>query len=69
MVKIYPLVISADKNTYESNECSICLEKIINKLTLPCGHQFHSDCILDWFEKELSCPICRIKLRFIKSLK
>jgi len=24
-----------------------------------CSHTFHKKCILEWFEKEKSCPICR----------
>jgi hypothetical protein len=30
--------------------------------TLPCGHTYHSHCILQWFERKSSCPTCRYEL-------
>ena len=44
--------------------CSICFEdiKIVDenqKALLICGHEFHPACILKWFQKNTSCPICR----------
>ena len=45
--------------------CSICIEPFSPRnttLTLDCNHIFHSECIVVWFEKELSCPLCRQKL-------
>lgn len=46
--------------------CSICLNnyqiKETNVVKLNCGHVFHEDCIIPWFEKNpdsLTCPICR----------
>jgi len=45
--------------------CSICLDTIDepNLYTLmPCQHEFHADCIVNWFrKKEDSCPYCRDK--------
>ena len=45
--------------------CSICLDTIDepNLYTLmPCKHEFHSDCIVNWFrKKEDACPNCRDK--------
>ena len=28
-------------------------------IKLSCNHYFHKKCILEWFEKNSSCPICR----------
>ena len=29
-----------------------------------CGHRYHSCCILQWFERSSSCPMCRRELEF-----
>jgi len=42
--------------------CSICIESYLppqKSITLSCNHKFHSNCIKEWFEQELTCPICR----------
>ena len=42
--------------------CSICLEEIqeIGRYTLPCSHQFHTDCIVQCFRRgDPRCPVCR----------
>jgi len=45
------------------NECTICLTEIIEDedvKKLPCNHQFHSDCINQWFDQgNNTCPNCR----------
>ena len=52
------------------NECSICIEHFADKedvIKLECGHIFHKDCILEWFNKKkytnLECPNCNFKIR------
>ena len=25
----------------------------------PCNHKFHKQCLLEWMEKRLQCPVCR----------
>ena len=47
------------------NECSICLTEFVNSdnlIILPCNHYYHEACVTKWFEKEKTCPICRINL-------
>ena len=42
--------------------CSICLDDSTeNVKTLLCGHKFHKDCIEEWFDREETCPMCRIE--------
>ena len=55
------LDINEDFNGEE--KCSICREswnlKDNDVIRLSCNHFFHKKCILEWFEKNESCPICR----------
>lgn len=48
------------------NSCTICLNEygIGEKLkTLPCGHQFHADCIAQWLlSSSTNCPIDNLPL-------
>jgi hypothetical protein len=44
--------------------CGICQDDVTEEeretlLELPCKHVYHKDCILPWFEKSNTCPICR----------
>ncbi len=71
--KIIPLVFNDPIGSprYIEEECPICLEKFLentnNKAKLPCGHYYHSDCILDWANKRrvLSCPMCRTTMAYV----
>lgn len=51
-----------DNNLTKSEEaCCICMEDIeYTKLEkLACGHIYHNNCILEWYNTKLSCPMCR----------
>jgi len=45
--------------------CSICLnedpaaDEARPAVSLPCGHHFHEDCVIDWFSTSPTCPLCR----------
>ena len=64
--KIYPVVFKNNSNkNYTSENCLICLEKIsYGACLLDCGHNYHSTCILKWFEKEMKCPLCKEKYQW-----
>lgn len=40
-------------------DCAICMNKICNKCTLICEHNFCFTCIDKWCDSKQSCPICR----------
>lgn len=44
------------------DECPICLENFTSNssaVMLGCGHQYHDSCICVWYNRKLSCPMCR----------
>ena len=44
----------------EKEDCCICYSEIPNaRTTLECGHSFCTKCILTWFQRNNSCPMCR----------
>ena len=53
---------NSTNSSKESETCVICIEPLHSKQTtiiLDCNHIYHKNCILDWFNKELTCPMCR----------
>ena len=49
-----------NKKTIDINECSICLEELVDDLFITeCGHKFHSNCIKKWYGHSPECPNCR----------
>lgn len=47
-------------------ECSICYETIDvmrqSYMLAPCNHLFHKDCLIQWMDIKMECPICRTDL-------
>lgn len=44
--------------------CVICLEELSSSgqrkiMQLPCSHNFHRNCILEWLHRKHACPTCR----------
>jgi len=56
----------------EEEACCICVDKFEDTddvSVTPCGHLYHSPCILKWIrQKKSSCPVCRERIEE-KSLK
>ncbi|XP_052197951.1 E3 ubiquitin-protein ligase SDIR1-like [Diospyros lotus] len=56
----------ADANGKASSEeltCTICLEQVnMGELvrSLPCLHQFHTNCIDPWLRQQGTCPVCKL---------
>ncbi|TNV78161.1 hypothetical protein FGO68_gene4262 [Halteria grandinella] len=66
---VYKKHDATKEETKEENEtplCSVChcqfAEGDVMK-QLPCNHQFHKACIEPWFERNDTCPICRLQLQ------
>lgn len=46
---------------FTNNLCLICLDsmnKDNNIIMIDCGHKYHSECLLTWFERKKICPEC-----------
>ncbi|KAJ3673728.1 hypothetical protein LUZ60_005720 [Juncus effusus] len=47
-------------------ECAVCLSEFTNdeslRLLPGCCHVFHPDCIDNWLESHITCPVCRADL-------
>ena len=43
------------------DDCSICCNNFSDcgVYTAKCGHQFHLECIVTWYSKHNTCPLCR----------
>lgn len=47
----------------DQTECCICLDKNAESWTMTrCAHSFHSKCISNWTQTNVSCPVCRTRL-------
>lgn len=51
----------------EDATCSICQQNMVNGETIRhltvCHHKFHRDCIDQWFQRNVRCPVCRHDIR------
>lgn len=55
------------KKLKESEECSICLNKMTKEediRTLDCGHKFHKKCINEALKYKRQCPYCRTPIDY-----
>ncbi|XP_028788401.1 E3 ubiquitin-protein ligase SDIR1-like [Neltuma alba] len=45
--------------------CTICLEQVKRGelvRSLPCLHQFHTNCIDPWLRQQAKCPVCKFRM-------
>lgn len=54
---------STGGNNDEDHHCAVCIDELDDSseiMTLPCQHQFHTDCLLPWLtERQSKCPLCK----------
>ncbi|XP_058468029.1 E3 ubiquitin-protein ligase HRD1 [Malaya genurostris] len=62
MNTLYPDA-TQDELQLSDNICIICREDMINSSKkLPCGHIFHTACLRSWFQRQQTCPTCRLNI-------
>nr|CAD7444552.1 unnamed protein product [Timema bartmani] len=45
------------------NVCIICREEMVTaSKKLPCNHIFHTSCLRSWFQRQQTCPTCRLNI-------
>ncbi|PNH04474.1 RING finger and transmembrane domain-containing protein 1 [Tetrabaena socialis] len=43
--------------------CPVCQDPVTTPVRLDCGHIFCEECILEWLERDRTCPLCRAFVR------
>ncbi|RXG72105.1 E3 ubiquitin-protein ligase synoviolin [Armadillidium vulgare] len=62
MNTLYPDA-SPEELSAVDNVCIICREEMVSGAKkLPCGHIFHSSCLRSWFQRQQTCPTCRMDI-------
>lgn len=62
MNTLYPDA-TPDELQAADNVCIICREEMITaSKKLPCNHIFHTACLRSWFQRQQTCPTCRLNI-------
>ncbi|XP_043538539.1 E3 ubiquitin-protein ligase synoviolin [Chiloscyllium plagiosum] len=60
MNTLYPDA-SLEELQQTDNVCIICREEMVTGAKrLPCNHIFHTSCLRSWFQRQQTCPTCRM---------
>ena len=55
--------VSIEELQSGDNVCIICREEMTTGCKkLPCGHIFHTNCLRSWFQRQQTCPTCRMEV-------
>jgi len=60
-MEVYPN--ATEEDVANDNTCIICREEMVpgpSAKKLPCGHIFHAACLRSWFQRQQTCPTCRL---------
>ncbi|XP_073993801.1 septin interacting protein 3 isoform X2 [Rhodnius prolixus] len=62
MNTLYPDA-TAEELAAMDNVCIICREEMRSAAKkLPCNHIFHTSCLRSWFQRQQTCPTCRLNI-------
>ncbi|NP_001088172.1 E3 ubiquitin-protein ligase synoviolin B [Xenopus laevis] len=60
MNTLYPDATAEELQAMD-NVCIICREEMVSGAKrLPCNHIFHTSCLRSWFQRQQTCPTCRM---------
>lgn len=60
-----PTIKITQRHLRSDSHCPVCKDKFelgSEARQMPCGHIYHSDCIVPWLVQHNSCPVCRQEL-------
>lgn len=61
-IESMPVVKILASHVYAETHCAVCMEHFqvdCDAREMPCGHVYHSECIVPWLHVRNSCPVCR----------
>ncbi|CAD8084699.1 unnamed protein product [Paramecium sonneborni] len=63
VIQLMPIV-----NPVKDQDCVICLDPLDNRQCrqTPCKHIMHDNCLKQWIQKQLTCPVCRDTLNDVE---
>ncbi|XP_027352572.1 E3 ubiquitin-protein ligase RDUF1-like [Abrus precatorius] len=64
-IESMPVVKIIASHIHAESHCTVCMEPFqldCDAREMPCGHVYHSDCIVPWLSVRNSCPVCRHEL-------
>lgn len=64
MNTLYPDATTQELSSGD-NVCIICREEMTSETSckkLPCNHIFHTSCLRSWFQRQQTCPTCRLEV-------
>ncbi|XP_037886209.1 RING-H2 finger protein ATL70-like [Glossina fuscipes] len=56
---------NVDKSCDNQAYCAVCINDLVSKeliRKLPCGHNFHAECLDKWLQSHETCPMCRTRV-------
>jgi hypothetical protein len=66
----FSISIVGEQNDENAEECTICMERNCNLLSVKCNHSFCRECIQSWVDTHHdTCPLCRKQLETFKHIK
>lgn len=56
----FPDVSEEELQRLDITTCIICRDRLVVGKKLPCNHIFHTHCLRSWFQRQQTCPTCRL---------